>query len=273
MVAKCIEWIYLVGMPRADEMSNPRRPSRAGRGGALLELALLGVLADGPRHGYDLKKHLDGLPGGSGVSFGSLYPTLNRLADAGDVTTSDASATGPAPDTSPGTTPGTTPGNAPGTTGALSGDLATHRSERGARRATTSRRSRKVYAITAGGLARLHELLDDLDPADDRTFTLQVAFARHLDQPARLALLAKRRSEVARRIDNATTPGAPGAPLRIADRFERALRRHTAAQLGAELDWIDELLAAESPPGDGDHLAPTLAPPLATPATTTAATP
>lgn len=257
MVALCIEWIYLVAMPRAGQTSHPRRPSRAGRGGALLELALLGVLADGPRHGYDLKKRLDSLPGSSGVSFGSLYPTLNRLADAGDVTTSDDSASGSAQ------------GIATASTGALSGDLATHRHERGARRGTSSRRSRKVYAITTEGLARLRELLDDLDPADDRTFTLQVAFARHLDQPARLALLAKRRSEVARRID-ADTTATPGAPLRITDRFERALRRHTTTQLRAELDWIDELLAAESPAGSGDDLAPTLAPPLPTPTLTTA---
>ena len=258
MVAKCIEWIYLVVMPRTSQTGHPRRPSRAGRGGALLELALLGVLADGPRHGYDLKKHLDSLPGSSGVSFGSLYPTLNRLADAGDVTTSDDGASGSAQ------------GIATGSTGALSGDLATHRHERGTRRGTSSRRSRKVYAITTEGLTRLGELLDDLDPADDRTFTLQVAFARHLDQPSRLALLAKRRNEVARRVDNATTPGAPGAPLRITDRFERALRRHTTTQLRAELDWIDELLAAESPAGGGDDLAPTLAPPLPTPTPTTA---
>ena len=48
----------------------------------MLDLAVLGLLRDGPRHGYDLKKHL-GTLGFLRVSFGSLYPALRRLERRG----------------------------------------------------------------------------------------------------------------------------------------------------------------------------------------------
>jgi DNA-binding PadR family transcriptional regulator len=44
----------------------------------MLDLAVLGLLRDGPRHGYDLKQSLADL-GFVRVSFGSLYPALRRL--------------------------------------------------------------------------------------------------------------------------------------------------------------------------------------------------
>jgi DNA-binding PadR family transcriptional regulator len=44
----------------------------------MLDLAVLGLLRDGPRHGYDLKQSLADL-GFLRVSFGSLYPALRRL--------------------------------------------------------------------------------------------------------------------------------------------------------------------------------------------------
>lgn len=48
----------------------------------MLDLAVLGLLRDGPRHGYDLKKLLASL-GFVRVSFGSLYPALQRLEKRG----------------------------------------------------------------------------------------------------------------------------------------------------------------------------------------------
>ncbi len=44
----------------------------------MLDLAILGLLRDTPRHGYELKQQLAGL-GFWKVSFGSLYPALRRL--------------------------------------------------------------------------------------------------------------------------------------------------------------------------------------------------
>lgn len=50
----------------------------------MLDLAVLGLVRDGPRHGYELKKHLADL-GFLRVSFGSLYPALRRLEKRGQI--------------------------------------------------------------------------------------------------------------------------------------------------------------------------------------------
>ncbi len=48
----------------------------------MLDLAVLGMLRRGPRHGYDLKRQLAEL-GFVRVSFGALYPALRRLEKRG----------------------------------------------------------------------------------------------------------------------------------------------------------------------------------------------
>ena len=51
---------------------------------AVLELAILGLLAEAPVHGYELRKKLSLRLGGLRViSYGSLYPALRRLTRAG----------------------------------------------------------------------------------------------------------------------------------------------------------------------------------------------
>ena len=50
----------------------------------MLELAVLGLLAEQPLHGYELKKRLSETLGPLwGISFGSLYPALRRLERVG----------------------------------------------------------------------------------------------------------------------------------------------------------------------------------------------
>lgn len=50
----------------------------------MLELAILGFLAEGPLHGYELRRRVAALSGHTRpVSDGSLYPAINRLARAG----------------------------------------------------------------------------------------------------------------------------------------------------------------------------------------------
>ncbi|MFF1696454.1 PadR family transcriptional regulator [Streptomyces sp. NPDC058257] len=50
----------------------------------MLELAILGFLADGPLHGYQLRRLIAHLSGHARpVSDGSLYPAINRLVRAG----------------------------------------------------------------------------------------------------------------------------------------------------------------------------------------------
>lgn len=57
----------------------------------MLELAILGLLKEGPMHGYELRKQLSQKLGLFWkVSFGSLYPTLRRLERRGAVVAADA---------------------------------------------------------------------------------------------------------------------------------------------------------------------------------------
>ncbi|QNP74688.1 PadR family transcriptional regulator [Streptomyces roseirectus] len=53
----------------------------------MLELAILGHLADGPLHGYVLRRRVEQLSGHTRpVSDGSLYPAINRLVKRGLLT-------------------------------------------------------------------------------------------------------------------------------------------------------------------------------------------
>ncbi len=55
-----------------------------------LRLALLKLLADEPRHGYELIKSIEELTGGAySPSPGAVYPTLQLLADEGAITERD----------------------------------------------------------------------------------------------------------------------------------------------------------------------------------------
>ena len=54
------------------------------RRGVALELAVLGLLADSPMHGYELRKQVNGLLGWSRLlSYGTLYPCLKALGRDG----------------------------------------------------------------------------------------------------------------------------------------------------------------------------------------------
>ena len=57
----------------------------------MLEFAVLGLLAESPLHGYELRKRLNALLGTfRAFSYGSLYPTLRRMQAAGWVTADSA---------------------------------------------------------------------------------------------------------------------------------------------------------------------------------------
>ena len=50
----------------------------------MLEIAVLGLLNESPMHGYELRKRLSSLLGTfRAFSYGSLYPTLRKLSEAG----------------------------------------------------------------------------------------------------------------------------------------------------------------------------------------------
>jgi DNA-binding PadR family transcriptional regulator len=190
----------------------------------VLELAVRGLLTEQPLHGYELKKRLSETLGPLwGISFGSLYPALRRLEQAGAI--EEVAENPPAP-----------AGFVP--SGSLAGELAAARLRRLPR---PSRRTRRAYKITDRGRALFAELLTSEDADDDRSFALKLSFCRHLDTPARLAFLERRRSQLAQRL--ATSRRAP--TNRTIDRYTRSLLEHRAKSTQHDLDWIDELIADE----------------------------
>ena len=145
----------------------------------MLELAVLGLLAEQPLHGYELKKRLGETLGPLwGISFGSLYPALRRLEKSGAIEETEAqepARTGFVP------------------TGSVDGDLAAARQRR---RPRPGRRTRKAYRITDRGRATFAELLTDDQTDDERTFALKLSFCRYLSREDRLALLERRRNQL-----------------------------------------------------------------------------
>jgi DNA-binding PadR family transcriptional regulator len=196
----------------------------------MLDLAILGLLHEQELHGYEIRRRLrDELGLFANISFGSLYPALSRLETAGAVTVTESSGT---------------PATAPiPPTGSLSGERAGLRARRaGATRGT--KRSRKVYRITAQGRELFEQLLDADEPAgtdDARSFGLRLAFARHLAPQARLALLERRRAQLARRLASDHLRAA-GDSL---DVYTRSLVEHGTEATEHDIAWLDRLIESE----------------------------
>ena len=188
-------------------------------------------------HGYDLRKRLRedvGLL--ANLSFGSLYPALARLEAGGAVRAiarDEVSEEPPLP---------------------LTGSLGGERAALVARRATAKAaaalggrgtRARKVYEITRQGEELFEQLLETSDGAgeDTRTFSLKLAFARHLSPPARVRLLERRRMQLSERVRRAAQ--SREAPRRPLDSYEQAIADHARDTAALDLQWVERLLADE----------------------------
>jgi DNA-binding PadR family transcriptional regulator len=193
----------------------------------VLELAILGLLQEQPRHGYELKKVLRETLGSFwGVSFGSLYPALRRLERSGAIEVVDDGATATAP--------------AMPATGSLKGEAAAARLRLVP--AAKGGRTRKAYRITPAGREQFQALLAADDGADDeRLFTVKLAFCRFLDPDARLQFLERRRAQLADRLNRARRSRGSG----VADRYTRSLLEHRTRSTERDLEWIDDLIATE----------------------------
>jgi len=197
----------------------------------VLDLAILGLLGERDRHGYEIRRALrDQLGLVANVSFGSLYPALARLERAGAVVVVDEQAAPAGP-----------------STGSLSGERAASR----ARRPALARglRSRKVYRLTPSGAELFAKLLAETPSQDDpRSFGLRVALARHLPPSARCDLLERRRAELVGRLaDLELAAASPGL-----DSYARSVVEHAAQGVRLDIEWLDGLLDAER----GGHTEP-----------------
>ena len=173
----------------------------------MLEIAVLGLLGESPMHGYELRKRLSTLLGTfRAFSYGSLYPTLRRLSDAGWICQEE-------------------PIEPPV----------------GAR----SRRGKRVYRLTAEGKDRLHELLGEAGPNswDDDGFGVHFAFFGQTRADVRLRILEGRRSRLEERMD--TVRAAFARTRERVDSYTLELQRHGLESVEREVRWLNELIASE----------------------------
>jgi DNA-binding PadR family transcriptional regulator len=179
----------------------------------MLEIAILGLLNESPMHGYELRKRLAGLLGAfRAFSYGSLYPTLRRLSEAGWITEEEPDAAASAP--------------------------------------TKSRRGKRVYKLTAEGKEHLAELLADVGPEafDDEGFGARLAFFAQTRSDVRLRILEGRRRRVEERREGMRS--ALARTRERMDRYTLRLQEHGLESADREVRWLTELIEDEksSPP-------------------------
>jgi len=207
----------------------------------VLEFAVLGLLHRTPMHGYELSKQLNSLLGAfRALSYGTLYPCLNKLFEEGLIAKEDDVPT--AAQT------------------ARAAARAAARSASG-RSGVSKGRSKIVYRLTAEGKERLHDLLSESGPAawEDEEFGVHFAFFGQTRADIRLRILEGRRSRLEERME-----GVRAALARTAERVDSytlELQRYGLESVEREVRWLNELIASErqseqseaSNPGGGPY--------------------
>ncbi len=185
----------------------------------VLEFAVLGLLHRAPMHGYELSKQLNLLLGTfRALSYGTLYPCLNKLYAEGLIAREDDSP-------------------------------------RLAARPGRAGRSKIVYRLTAEGKERLHDLLSEAGPGEweDDEFGVHFAFFGQTRADIRLRILEGRRSRLEDRME-----GVRAALARTAERVDSytlELQRHGLESVEREVRWLNELIASERRSQTGPRIA------------------
>jgi len=176
----------------------------------MIELAVLGLLHEAPMHGYELRKRLTTLlgPFRAAISYGSLYPTLRRLREAGWIVEDAAHPAEVAPP-------------------------------------LTGRRGKVVYALTADGKERFATLLAEAGPEtyEDEGFGVHFSFFARTDAATRLRILEGRRRRVEEKRE-----GLRETVSRTRERLDAytlELQRHGLESADREVRWLNELIASE----------------------------
>ena len=201
--------------PKPDRAARAERSGRTPCGGAqqapsgTLDLALLGLLADAPMHGYELRARLIELLGTvRSYSYGSLYPALKRLESAGLIAVEQ-------PLTDPDALP------------------------------LTSKRRRLTYHITGSGKDYLEHLLAEAGPqaATDEGFGVHLAFFPQTTVETRLRILQARRRRIEERREGLRTSMARAAQRM--DDYTRQLQQLAMEASEREVKWLDDLIIRE----------------------------
>lgn len=177
------------------------------RRGAILELAVLGLLSEAPLHGYELRRQLSGVLGAfRAVSFGSLYPCLRSLVERGWID---------------------------------------ERLDDDAQQGVVSKRTKITYELTAEGKEQFQALMTQAGPAtfEDENFDVHFAFFGRASSDVRLRILEGRRSRLEERLDDARTANA--ARRQRVDSYTAELHRHGLDSTEREVRWLSELIETE----------------------------
>ena len=173
----------------------------------VLELAILGQLGSDPMHGYELRRRLSAQLGAfRTLSYGSLYPALRRLTEAGLITQAD-------------------------------GDTLPH--------ALAGRRARIVYRLTDAGRDRLARTLATAEPAawDDEAFDVRFTLFSTTDASTRLRILEGRRARMLERL--AMLRESTQRARERMDSYTAELVRHGLEQVEREVEWLENLIDTE----------------------------
>lgn len=171
----------------------------------LLEFAVLGLLHDGPRHGYELRKELNSALGVfRALSYGTLYPCLRSLEETGWIIPT-ADSTLPKPGT----------------------------------------RARISYELTAAGKEHFQELarLADTAAYDDDGFDVRFAFFARTEAEVRLRILEGRRSRIEERLESIRETSRRNRERM--DAYTAALQQYGEDGLEREVRWLTELISVE----------------------------
>ncbi len=180
-----------------------------------LELAVLGLLKEGPMHGYELQKRLSFTLGPLyAVSYGSLYPCLKRLRQAGLVQERP-------------------------------GETKTRRRKKtvDAKTTITMRRRRKVYEITAEGETLFFEQLEQGAVYDTDRFQTRFAFFRYLPKEMRLRLLEHRKAYLEEKLTEFKE--SLRATQERMDAYSRSLVDHGVETTEQDIRWLESLIDQE----------------------------
>lgn len=197
----------------------------------MVELPVLGLLKDRAMHGYELRKQLGAMLGPFWqVSWGSLYPTLRRLAKAGAVSKVETEL--------------------PTRRGRMAASKTRGRDRAAAAPAISSGRKKNVYRITARGEEMFAAMLEETAAAvDAEHFTLKLAFFRYLQPETRLALLERRRAYLIDKLAEFKN-NLRDYRERI-DSYTLSMHTHGMASTESDIAWIDELITQERAPLTG----------------------
>lgn len=175
----------------------------------VLDHTVLGVLSDGPLHGYELRKRLTAILGPfRALSFGSLYPCLHRLTDAGLIEQIDMV-------------------------------------DREDIVGVSTKRARIVYALTSEGKETFADWVADSGPEawEDEAFAARLAFFSRTEAAVRLRILEGRRTRLEERL-SALQASIDRTQERM-DVYAERLQQHGIEGAEREVSWIEELIATE----------------------------